>query len=292
MKRLLSLAAAGLMTGACVAAASGVAAASSAPAHSVPRHSSRMEFQPGGPLFRLPVKGSNSATISINWSGYAALSHVNKFNYVHATFVQPSIKCIGNPLTITSNWVGLDGYNDQTVEQDGTFAFCGGKAHTTPIYIAWYEMYPAGSVEVFKVNPGDIIDVSVTYANGTFSLAETDLTTGKTHTQTATCASCERDSAEWIIERPAYCDNSGCTKVILGALAPFGTTTMSGDTASLDGGQVQNVGKFNNYPIFMFQPLQRGLISLDEVTPLSGPSFQAIWNRSGTPYPITLGPRR
>jgi Peptidase A4 family len=289
MKRLLCLAAAGLMCGASILGASGVAGASS-----VPARSTHLSVQPGGLLVRAPgfaKHDSSSPTVSINWSGYGALSSTKKFNYVHATFVQPAVKCDGVKNQLTSNWVGIDGYNDQTVEQDGTSVQCGGPNGMTPEYEAWYEMFPGPSANVFRVNPGDIIDISVTYASGSFTMAETDLTTGKTSSVTAKNASAKRDSAEWVIERPAFC-NSTETKCFLTELANYGTTSMSGATASVDGGPVQSVGHFNNSPIYMFCPITRGFISLDTVSPLSGPSFSATWDRSGTTTPITLAPKR
>src|SRR5205823_1759259 len=79
----------------------------------------------------------------------------------------------------TSNWSDLDGYNSDSVEQDGTFAHCGGSGNTTPKYEAWYELYPAPSVNAFAVHADDIIDSSVSYANGQFTLTISDLSTGK-----------------------------------------------------------------------------------------------------------------
>ena len=190
---------------------------------------------PGGPIVRAVAPGNSSIpTISLNWSGYAATS-AKKFTYVHSTFVQPAITCPGVKNEWTSNWVGLDGFNNATVEQDGTFAHCGGPQSTAPVYQAWYEMYPAGSVNVFRVQPGDVIDTSVTYTHGKFSLTVSDLTTGKTATDVAACASCQRASAEWIIERPALCNNA-LTKCFLTRLADFGTSTMGGTEAQVAGG--------------------------------------------------------
>lgn len=286
MKRLLSLAAAGVMCGATIVGASGVAGASTRPA------ANALHVQPGGVLQHVSGFAShNSATptVSTNWSGYA-VQNSQKFNYVHATFVQPAVKCDGQKNQLTSNWVGIDGYNDQTVEQDGTSVQCAGPDHMTPIYKAWYEMFPGPSANVFSVNPGDIIDISVSYASGSFTMAETDLTTGKTSSVTASNPSAKRDSAEWIIERPAFC-NSTETKCFLTELANYRSTTMSGATASVDGGSVQSVTAFHNTPIYMFCPITRGLISLDTVGPLSGQSFTATFDRSGTTTPITLGPK-
>jgi hypothetical protein len=66
---------------------------------------------------------------------------------------------------------------------------------------------------------------------------------------------------------------------------------MGGNEAQLTGGNVKGVGGFNNTPIYMIDPLASGgFISLDTVTPLSGQSFTADWDRSGTTTPITLGP--
>jgi peptidase A4-like protein len=276
------------LTGAALLGAAGVTGFSTAASAAVNPAAAETVLHPGGPMIQSgAAAGSQPTTVSENWSGYAATSK-KQFTYVHSTWVEPAITCPGVPNQWTSNWVGLDGFNDQTVEQDGTFAHCGGSGDTTPKYEAWYEMYPANSVNVFAVHAGDIIDASVTYANGEFSLTVSDLTTGKTATDTATCSSCARASAEWIIERPALCNNAGTT-CFLTELADFGTSTMGGDEAQLAGGSVKGVGGFTNYPIDMVDPVSGGgFISLDTVGALSGKSFTATWDRSGNTEPITL----
>ena len=243
------------------------------------------------PMIRVAGEATRAGlpVVSLNWSGYAATSTRQKFNMVQSTFIQPALKCPGVANQWTSNWVGLDGFNNSTVEQDGTFAFCGGPTHTTAKYVAWYEMYPQGSVSVFAVHPGDIIRVSVSYNKGMFALRVSDLTSGKTASHSAACSQCQRASAEWIIERPALCNNS-LTKCFLTELANYGTTTMSGDLARLAGSSAKPISGFTNYPIFMIDPLKRGFISLDTVGNLvaAGSSFTAIWDRSGTTTPISL----
>jgi Peptidase A4 family len=235
---------------------------------------------PGGPIVRANAPGHSSATtISRNWSGYAATS-AKIFTYVHSTFVQPAITCPGVANQWASSWVGLDGFTTPTVEQDGTDAYCGGPGNTTPRYEAWYEMYPADSVNVFAVHPGDIIDASVSYASGQFTLEISDLTTGKSRTVTAACSSCARASAEWIIERPALCNS--LTNCFLTELADFGTSTMAGDEAQVAGGKVTGVTGFVNYPIDMIDPVSSGgFISLATVSALNGGSFTATWDRTG-----------
>jgi Peptidase A4 family len=278
MKRLLSFAAAGLMCGAAILGPSGIAGAAST-------HSGTTA-QPGGPMVRTSG-ASGLPTVAENWSGYAATS-TTSFTYVHSTFVQPTIHCTsGKPDLWTSNWVGLDGFDNQTVEQDGTFSHCGGAKNTTPIYQAWYEMYPKGSVNVFKVSPGDIIDASVSYTNSQFVLTISDLTTGQSGSTTAACTSCARASAEWIIERPATCTSP--TSCSITALANFRKTSMAAATATVTGGTEKAAATFNPYQIFMIQPIKQGFISLDSAGALTSSTFSVTWERTGAPVPITLG---
>lgn len=286
-KGLLATAALTVTAVVCAAGATSLPAAASTTAENTPL--------PGGPLIHPRSTASSDAsttvTISLNWSGYAVTGH-KPFTYVHSTFVEPTITCPGAANQWTSNWVGLDGFNDQTVEQDGTFAWCGGPNDTTPKYEAWYELFPAASVTVFAVHPGDIINASVAYSNSTrkFTLTVSDLSTGKTATDTATCSSCKRASAEWIIERPALCNNA-LTRCFLTELADFGSSTMTGDEAQVAGGHVKGVGAFNNYAIDIVNPDANGdggFYSLDTVGPASGKSFTATWQEPGTTIPISL----
>jgi hypothetical protein len=279
-----ALAAAALTGAACLTGMTGTASAAVA---GIPAADSIAH--PGGPLISASsAGGSGATTVSLNWSGYAVTSK-KLFTYVHTTFVQPAITCTGQPDQWTSNWSGLDGYTSDTVEQDGTFAHCGGSGNTTPKYEAWYELFPANSVNVFAVHAGDIIDSSVTYSTTTseFTLTISDLSTGKSSSTSATCAACARTSAEWIVERPELCNNAG-TNCFLTELADYGTTTMSGDEAQLTGGNVKGVGGFNNIPIDMVDPVSGGgFISLDTVGAVTAKSFTATWDRSGNIFPIS-----
>jgi len=253
---------------------------------------------PGGaPIIRVDGSGSTHGlpTIASNWSGYAVTSTWNKpFTYVSSEFIQPAVTCNGLPLVNTSNWVGLDGFNDGTVEQDGTGATCKRPDYTTPGYYAWIEMYPANTVRAFGVHPGDTIQATVSYATGgKFTLTIADLTLKLSKSVVATCTSCERSSAEWIIERPAGCNKTE-TKCFLFALANFGTTTMSDNMVGVDGAKPENLVSYpSSDPIFMVQPNPKGFVTLDTTSALgSDGSFSEQWERYGKVTPITLGPRR
>jgi hypothetical protein len=146
-----------------------------------------------------------TATGSFNWSGYADTSTTSQeFTKVSGSWTAPSVSCSAED-QITSEWVGLDGFNSGTVEQLGTFGWC---FRSTPIYFTWYEMYPSGTQEVGKaLKPGDKITASVTRTGTSYALKLTDSTTsGNNISVTKTCAlaTCKDTSAEWISERPSF----------------------------------------------------------------------------------------
>ncbi|HEY2576244.1 MAG TPA: G1 family glutamic endopeptidase [Streptosporangiaceae bacterium] len=160
-----------------------------------------------GPAIHLPGHASVSPqSIPIedsgNWSGYVALPESGKtktFRYVQASYSVPSVNCSVTNYAFSYHWVGLDGWTDGTVEQDGIGSFC---VSGTPTYFAWYEMFPAGVTEEFAVNPGDAISSSVTYnGSGNYTMKLTDQTTGQNFSVPTTCAStCNNNSAEVITE--------------------------------------------------------------------------------------------
>jgi hypothetical protein len=146
-----------------------------------------------------------TATGSFNWSGYADTSTTSQeFTKVSGSWTAPSVTCSAED-QITSDWVGLDGFNSGTVEQLGTIGWC---YKGTATYFTWYEMYPAGTVEVgLTLKPGDKIAASVTRTGTSYALKLTDsTTTGNNISKTATCAlaTCLDTSAEWISERPSF----------------------------------------------------------------------------------------
>jgi hypothetical protein len=121
-----------------------------------------------------PQASGISVIYSSNWSGYVATG--TTFRYVVGSYSVPSVNCSATPSTFSYHWVGLDGANDGTVEQDGIGSFCNG---STPYYFAWAWMYPSpGEITQISVNPGDAITSSVNYANGVYTLKLTDQTSG------------------------------------------------------------------------------------------------------------------
>jgi hypothetical protein len=146
-----------------------------------------------------------TAVGSFNWSGYADTSTTHQeFTKVSGSWTAPSVTCSAED-QITSEWVGLDGFSSGTVEQLGTIGWC---FQSTPTYFTWYEMFPAGTVEVgTTLRPGDKISASVTRSSTSYALKLTDSThTANNISVTKTCAlaTCLDTSAEWISERPSF----------------------------------------------------------------------------------------
>jgi hypothetical protein len=168
-----------------------------------------------------------------NWSGYAVPAPSGgSFTDVKGSWTVPSVTGSKNSHTYSSIWVGLDGYNDGTVEQLGTEQDWTGK---TGSYYVWFEMYPnyAYKINGFPITPGDQFTAEVTYAgltNGnqifTLSIANTSQHVSYTIPASYTTTSgIQLQSAEWIVEAP-----SSFGGVL--PLANFGTASLYGCTAN------------------------------------------------------------
>ncbi len=171
-------------------------------------------IRPGGPM---TVPGNQPSAprafsentvnlVSGNWGGYVAQRHGVKFRYVRATFFVPYVDCASSPSSFSGHWVGLDGAGNGTVEQDGILAACQG---STPVYSAWYEMFPLPPVySTISVRPGNSIVASAYYSAGShkFTLSLTNTTNGQHFSHTLACPAqspCQRLSAEVISEAPS-----------------------------------------------------------------------------------------
>lgn len=155
-----------------------------------------------------PVEAANGITVSYssNWSGYAALpkTAAQTFTSIVANYNVPSVNCAVTPDTFSFHWIGLDGWSDQTVEQEGISANCRG---SSPHYNAWYEMYPANSRFEFKVSAGDAIESSIRYlGHAQYELSLKDVTSGQGFDVVQACpvSACENSSAEAITEAYYY----------------------------------------------------------------------------------------
>jgi hypothetical protein len=195
------------------------------------------------------VLGSNGAkkATSGNWSGYADTDAVTgKYTAVSASWIQPRVNTCGSTTqSQAAFWVGIDGYDSKTVEQDGTLAWCD---NGTVYYYTWWEMYPHYGLKAVGdgVQPGDKIKASVTRNGDRYTLRVTDLTNrSNSFVEYRTCIAqhCTDASAEWVAEAPS--GPSGQYP-----LADFGTWTVSDATAATST-KSGGISSFPDYVITM-----------------------------------------
>lgn len=221
-----------------------------------------------------------TASCSTNWSGYAVTGASGSVSDVNGSWIVPTATCTSKT-TYSSFWVGIDGYNSNTVEQTGTDSDCSsGTAH----YYAWYEFYPAASVTIsgFSVSPGDKVAAEVSYSAGVFTTTIKDLTKGKTFSTTGTVSNAARSSAEWIVERPALC----IVVCRLTSLTNFGTASLGQDYTGSSSTNYATVNGVSG-PISAFSHVAITMVDnagkvLSEPSALTsdGTSFSVTWHAS------------
>jgi Peptidase A4 family len=296
VRYLLVSGSAAVVAGSLVLATQAVVTTAAAPGHAASRPSARFLAQaraalvsylstnesappfksgdPGTKTVNEPASAlaDTSASSSFNWSGYAdAAKTANTFTKVSGQWKTPKVRCTRED-TLTSEWVGIDGYTNSTVEQDGTLSWCYlGQA----TYFTWYEMYPAGTIEVGNsLRPGDKIAASVTRTGTSYKLALTDFSHPvNSFSTTQTCTTCQNTSAEWIAERPAFA-------IGIAPLADYDTWTLSNASQTAGG----KTGTISGYPTYyridMADATSTYPLSLASGLSSSGGTFLTHWTNS------------
>jgi hypothetical protein len=176
---------------------------------------------------------------SDNWAGYALVG--KEFSDVRGSWIVPTITCAANPNGAASFWVGIDGWDNDTVEQTGTESQCNG---IKPIAYAWYELFPKAGVTVTSVpvSPGDAMTANVHFNGSAFVVSIADSTTGKSFTTSATVPGAKRASAEWITE------SNGSTGLPDFDIVRYGEgfTGATGTNAATDAGASGPIAAFGN----------------------------------------------
>jgi hypothetical protein len=225
--------------------------------------------------------GGITAIGSYNWGGYALNSTAGTVTFVHGNWKVPSVHgtlCSSTAWHASSTWVGIDGVSSGTVEQTGTASDC---YEGVLYYFAWYEFYPAGSVQITKltIHPGDTISANVTYSSGKFIAGIKDVTTGVSFKTAATAVSgAQESSAEWIAESP-----SGQIGVL--ELANFYKVTFNQASATISGTR-GTIGHFSSiaYSINAIDyPAGSPIKVVVSALSSTGNAFTASWKSQG-PY--------
>jgi len=163
---------------------------------------------------------------SSNWSGYSVIGSDGSVTAAHGSWVVPSVTCSAGQSQYSSFWVGIDGFNSNSVEQTGTDSDCSSGRQQ---YYAWFEFYPnpsflINSSAIGTIKPGITITADVTFSGGVYTVT---LTNGaNSFTTSSAVSSAKGSSAEWIAEAPS---SSGGVLPI----ANFGTVGFLSNSATV-----------------------------------------------------------
>lgn len=225
------------------------------------------------------TSATNAAVLTVvpwstaNWSGFVAVGET--FSSVTGSWTVPQANCAATPDSCSYQWVGIDGYGGQSVEQDGTGTDCW---NGQPTYYAWYEMFgdpatndglPVNIDEPLAAGDAVTATTSITNATSTFSIADT--TAGWTFsTQSATPASAPaQSSAEWIVERP------GDPLLDPPPLTDFGTAGFTNATA-VGNGIAGPISSFDHTQLETVDATGTPMAVPSALDPL-GASFTDVW---------------
>ncbi|WP_291764993.1 G1 family glutamic endopeptidase [Caldivirga sp. UBA161] len=156
------------------------------------------------PMIKQSSTSFTSSVYSLNWAGYAVPAKEGTVTSVAGSFIVPSVTCT-EQTTYVALWVGLDGYNDSTVEQAGILGECEhGEAH----YYVWYEFYPSAAVFLSSMTaaPGDKVYINVTHISGDYFKINITIIPIKGKVESSilggSVSGADLSSAECILERP------------------------------------------------------------------------------------------
>jgi hypothetical protein len=213
------------------------------------------------------VKGLTQVE-SNNWSGYADTG--SNFSKVTASWTEPTGKSSGSTESLAAFWVGIDGYNSSSVEQDGTIIE---SYEGTVYYYDWWEIYPENDVQVVaNVSPGDHITSTVTRSGDSYTLSVTDSThTADSFSTTQTYSGAADSSAEWIAEAPT--GSSG-----IEPLTNFGTWSDSGSSTT-EGSTSGTISSFTDDEITQVDT-SGNVQAQPSALNSSGNAFTVTWKRS------------
>jgi hypothetical protein len=201
-----------------------------------------------GEMISAPVVIASGVSENSNWSGYAATG--TDFSAISASWVVPTALCDPTAAGTAEQfqWVGIDGFSSQTVEQAGTAVSC---YQGVADYGVWYEMYgypsPVNtggwSPSLYPVAPGDAINSSVSVTNGVWTLAVHDVTAGWTATEVTSepDPQPQQVNAEVIVETPSWCPNNVCQTLPM----PDTTPITFSDVSITSGSTIGTLATFN-----------------------------------------------
>jgi hypothetical protein len=158
---------------------------------------------------------------SSNWSGYAVTG--STYGSATAKWTVPAVAA-SRKATYSSDWVGIDGYNNNDLIQTGTESdYYNGSPH----YYAWWEILPAAETVIpsIAVSPGDRMSATITKGSGSsWTITISDVSRNQSFSTVQTYTG-PQTSAEWIEEAPTVGGR-------VAPLANYGQTTFDPGTVN------------------------------------------------------------
>jgi hypothetical protein len=207
------------------------------------------------------------------------------YSAVNGSWVVPAVTCNSTAPAVYYQWVGIDGWGSNSVEQVGTGTECvGGQAS----YFMWYEMYGSnvnngnpvfpGYHTTYTVNVGDSVNASVTVTNSVWTLRITDVTANWTFSQNFSSIGMTpyQHSAEWIYEYPPVVGGSTTSIPSFGEAAFTNCSVVANGVA---GPMISPTNAYNTLGVMIM------LSGTDWASPgppnSAGTGFVDIWNPTG-----------
>lgn len=204
-----------------------------------------------------------------NWAGYADTG--SNFSQVSANWTEPKATC-GSADQLAAFWVGIDGANSNSVEQDGTIFEC---YQGTAYHYTWWEMVPTNYVQIVgdTVQAGDAIKASVVRSGSNYTLTVKDATRpANSFTTTQTGAGDANSSVEWVAEAPT--GSSG-----IEPLAQFSTWTATSASAT-EGSTTGTISSFPDYELTMVNSSDTYPLATPGALNGNGSTFSVKWDAS------------
>lgn len=253
--------------------------------HATPRTGSGAPHaQPTGPNEPSQSAATQKSSTSLNWSGYA-VTPGSGVTAVKSSFTVPAVGLL--PPGFAAIWTGIGGYSTSDLIQAGVAEqSLPSNPLTGPQYYPWYEMLPAGAVQLTNctgdptcaVTPGQQVTVEIAQTTpGNWKVSLQDAGHWSWQQQFAYRSS--GSSAEWILEAP--------TVISQQLLAGVGTVHFGPDSTFTEGSTTRTIAQGNPTSIVL-SPLPIGGL-LNEATPsplaANGQSFNSCAYRTSCPTP-------
>jgi hypothetical protein len=177
---------------------------------------------------RSHAAGAHALLLTSNWAGFVATGAT--YTHVTANWMVPPVQP-SQGFEASATWIGLDGSSsqDQTIIQTGTTQ---GTAGGQTLYFSWFELYPAPTVVIGLVLPGDLMSASISELSaGVWEVAIQDTTSSQRFAETFRYSG-PGSTAEWIEEAPASPGGQIATLADFGAVA-FNNIGVGGSNQSL-----------------------------------------------------------